>query len=185
MQELAHSLNIKLDPVVVGRITTLQLRLREHSKERREGDTSPHLSLLLRFATGDVTEDFTRKLSDEFRDVHPFEITFAGCSASESGEYLFLDLDDTSSEFLSVLHHRADDATKGIGSGGKGGEPARFSYTPHVSLIKLLPEESQAALVALRSELQGLKSRVSTLTVSVDAEDRPGEIRVIHEIPLR
>lgn len=184
MQELAHSLNIKLDPVVVERITTLQLRLREHFKERREVDTSPHLSLLLRFATGDVTEDFTRKLNDEFSGVHPFEITFAGCSASESGEYLFLDLDDTSAEFLSGLHRHADDATKGIGSGGKEGTAARFAYTPHVSLIKLLPEESQAALAALRGELQGLKSRVSTLTVSVDDEDMPGEIRVIHEIPL-
>ncbi len=151
--ELAHSLNITLDENVTKQIVTVQQILNHRFKERRTFNPAPHLSLLLRFAHTSNTGIFMEKLVDEFSHEQPFTLTLSNFSASPSGEYIFLNPSEFSNEILTGMNLRASKATKEIGTGGPDGATARYSYFPHISLIKLLPEESASALGLLHNEL--------------------------------
>ena len=183
--ELAHSLNITLDENVTKQIVTVQQILNHRFKERRTFDPAPHLSLLLRFAHSNNTRIFMEKLVDEFSHEQPFTLMLSNFSASPSGEYIFLNLSEFSNEILTGMNQRAANATKEIGTGVPDGASARYLYFPHISLIKLLPEESALALGLLHDQLVNIQFHATELTITVDDASHEGVIKVIRKIPLQ
>ena len=183
--ELALSLNIKLSDEVFRRIAHAQNRLGERFADLRIYDRSPHLSALLKFADPAMARSFADKLTEEFRDEECWNLEFANCSVSKSGEYIFLDLSEESLKKVSEIHERALSVTRNIGTEGQGGTSAKYAFLPHISIIKLLPEESAEAFRLLGDELNGLSFQVSSYTITVDDEENKGGFRILGELELK
>ncbi len=186
-KELAHSFNVVLDKEFSKKLFDIQKRLGDKIKERRNYDSSPHLAIATKFMDELVTENFVKALIDEFSKDEKWELKFSSFSPSETGNYIFLNLDKKSKEIIFSLHERALAITKGIGLKSQGGLPPKYIYDPHISIIKLQPEEVFLAMKIISEDFSGITTKVESyeITRQKDNENRFSDFPIIREIMLK
>ena len=186
-KELSHSFNIELNQEVIRRLRDEQDRLSEKFKERRLYESSPHLSIANKFMDAATTPRFIEALRNEFKSDTSWELEFADFRQSETNDYIFLHLNPRSQQKLFNLHERAFSATKSIGLEIPSGNKFRhFQYDPHISIIKLTPEDMEAALSLIREDFVGVKMPVMRYVITQQTNDEEGfsYFPVIDEINL-
>jgi hypothetical protein len=112
------------------------------------------------------TNNFVKALDKEFSRDKKWELTFFSFSPSETGNYIFLNLDKKSKEIIFSLHERAFAVTKAIGLEGQGGLPPKYAYDTHISIIKLQPEEVSLAMEIISEDFSGITTRVESYEVT-------------------
>ena len=186
-KELAHSFNVILSSEISQKLGNEQDKLVEKIREQRNYDSSPHLSIATKFMPESQTEAFKAALLKEFRNDISWNLEFAGFSISTGKNYLFLNLSNDSRQKLFELHERAFTATENIGNKGQGGLPPKYTYDPHISLIKLLPEDSDAALKLVGDDFAAIKMRILSyeITRQEDTENGFSNFPVLERINLK
>lgn len=170
-KELAHSFNIALDKEFSQKLFDIQKRLAIKIKERRNYDSSPHLAFATKFMGQSETGNFVDALVREFSNDTKWELEFSSFSVAETGNYIFLNLNNESRKRLFALHERALTATKGIGMETHSGLPEKYPYDPHISIIKLQSEEVTRALKLIEKDFLGIKISVKIYEI-VRQEDK-------------
>lgn len=185
--ELAHSINIRLSDKILDKLKEKQDKLLEKFNERRMYDSSPHLSIATKFMGANDTQRFVEALKNEFENDKVFEIKFAGLRPSGTQDYIFLHLSPESEQKVIELHERAFDATKDIGLEIQTGPKFRhFDYNPHISIIKLTPEEVTKAIGMIKNDFSGIKTLVSSFYITRQTDNKNGfsDFPTINEIKL-
>lgn len=172
--ELAHSFNIILDSVISDVIKDVQKTICSEVDEQRCYDNSPHLAVATKFITADKTDDFIEALVSEFCNQKPFDIAFTKFEASSTGNYIFLNLDQPSREKIFELSRRAFNATVGIGNEGQGGNPPKYPFDPHVSVIKLNPNDMKKALTLVNKKTVNFCMTVTNFEITRELSDGSG-----------
>ena len=160
-RELAHSFNITLESPIASRMRIVQERLAETISELRNYDSAPHLAIATKLMQQEESDAFVRTLAQEFAGEKAWELTFSGFAASETGSYVFLHLSPESREKMFALHLRAMESTRGIGGEGSNGQPPKYPYDPHISIIKLPPEKKTAALARITDDFSHVRMAVT------------------------
>ncbi|MCB9790451.1 hypothetical protein H6764_00285 [Candidatus Nomurabacteria bacterium] len=82
---------------------------------------------------------------------------------------------------------RTKACSKGIGNETPKGLPPKYSYDPHVSIIKLEESMMQKALRHINSDFVGKKRKVTRLEVTMEERDETGfgNFPIVLEIGLR
>ncbi len=174
-KELSHSLNVILSPHIAELLRNIQKEILTAVSERRPYDNSPHLSLVNKFMGKSQTAAFVNTLTKEFRDDSSWELTFADFSPSPTNEYIFLNVDKDSQKRLRDMHARAFAVTRGIGTAGQNGiDIPKYPYVPHVSIIKLQPEETEKSLRLIAHELSGITMPVKNLEITTQKDMENG-----------
>lgn len=136
-----------------------QGRLSERFKEQRFYDFSPHLSIANKFMDAAATPNFIEALVNEFKNDTSWELEFADFRPAKTNDYIFLHLSPESWQKLFDFHERAFLVTKGIGLEIPSGNKFRyFEYDPHISIIKLAPEDMGKAIGFIKEDFLGEKS---------------------------
>ena len=187
--ELAHSINIRLNEVIFNKLKDKQNILLEKFSERRMYDSLPHLSIATKFMEADNTQEFIEALKNEFNNDNIFELEFGDLSPSDTQDYIFLHLSPESEKKVIELHERAFKATKDIGLEIQTGNKFRrlnYNYNPHISIIKLTPEEVAEAIGLIKNDFSGVKMPVSSfyITRQTDNENGFSDFPTINEIKL-
>lgn len=185
--ELAHSINIRLSEEILEKLKAEQIRLLEKFSERRMYDSLPHLSVATKFMGKEEATQFVEALKREFENEKVFELEFADFRQSGTQDYIFLHLSPESEKKITELHERAFRATKGIGLEIQTGNKFRhFDYNPHISIIKLTPEEAAEAIGMIKNDLSGIKMPVTSLYITQQTDNENGfsDFPTIDEIKL-
>jgi hypothetical protein len=185
-KELAHSLNIRLGDEILNKLKVEQNKLLEKFNERRMYDSLPHLSVATKFMSREETSKFTEVLKNEFKDDKVWELEFADFKPSDTQDYIFLHLNPESEKKITELHERAFKATREIGLEIQTGNKFRhFDYNPHISIIKLAPEEVAEA-IGIINNFSGVKMPVSSFYVTRQTDNKNGfsDFPTIDEIKL-
>lgn len=186
-KELSHSFNIELSQEVLRRLKDEQGRLSERFKEQRFYDFSPHLSIANKFMDAATTPKFIEALINEFKNDSAWELEFADFRPAKTNDYIFLHLSTESRQKLFDLHERAFSVTKNIGLEIPSGNKFRyFEYDPHISIIKLTPEDMREAVGFIKEDFVGVKMPVVryVLTQQTDDENGFSNFPVVHAISL-
>jgi hypothetical protein len=187
-KELAHSLNIQLSQEIKGKLRSEQDKLSGKFKEQRFYDSSPHLAIATKFMSEKETDKFVEALKNEFKNDKVWKLEFSDFELAKTMDYIFLRLNANSEQKLLDLHKRAFEATKNIGLEIQTGNKFRpiIIYSPHISMIKLLPEESPKALEIIKNDFSGIKMLVSCFEITRQTDDEKGfsNFPVISEINL-
>lgn len=174
-KELSHSFNIELSQEVLRRLKDEQSRLSERFKERRFYDFSPHLSIANKFMDAATTPKFVEALANEFKNDTAWELKFADFRPAKTNDYIFLHLHPESRQKLFDLHERAFWVTKGIGLEIPSGNKFRyFEYDPHISIIKLTPEDMGTAISLIKEDFVGVKMPVMRYVTTQQTDDEKG-----------
>ncbi|MBI4160282.1 MAG: hypothetical protein HY506_00045 [Candidatus Yanofskybacteria bacterium] len=187
VKKLSHSFNLRLSPAITDRLKDRQNKLSEKFDERRLYDTSPHLSIANKFMDAATTPQFIKALDKEFEADSVWKLEFADFRPAPTNDYIFLHLSNVSREKLFALHERAFLVTKGIGLEIPSGNKFRyFPYDPHVSLIRLDPQNMPGALQFLRQDLKGERMAVTQYVITRQTDDENGfsNFPEIHKINL-
>jgi len=187
-KELAHSFNIRLSKEITDRLKSEQDKLSEKFSERRFYDSSPHLAIATKFMNDGETDKFIEALKKEFQNETTWELEFSDFGLAETMDYIFLHLSVDSEQKLINLHERAFQATKNIGLEIQTSSKFRpiIIYSPHISMIKLLPEESSDALEIIKNDFSGIKMSVSCFEITKQTDNEKGfsKFPVMCEISL-
>jgi len=183
-KELSHSFNAVLDKEFSKKLFHIQQKLKEKIVERRNYDSSPHLAIATKFMGESDTDNFANALIREFSNDQKWELRFTNFSPSETGNYIFLNLDKKSKEIIFTLHERAFSATKNIGSEGQGGLPPKYAYDPHISIIKLQPAEVSLAMEIISEDFSKITTSVESYEITRQKDNDNGfsDFPVIQEI---
>ena len=174
-KELSHSFNIELSQQMLHRLKEEQCRLLEKSEELRFYESSPHLSIANKFMDAASTPKFIEALINEFKGDKPWELEFADFRSSSTNDYIFLHLSPASRQKLFELHERAFAVTQDIGLEIPSGDKFRhFEYDPHISIIKLTPEDTDAAIGLIKEDFIGMKMPVTRYVVTQQTDDEKG-----------
>jgi hypothetical protein len=188
-KELAHSFNIKLSQEVKGKLKGVQDKLSEKFSERRFYDSSPHLAIATKFMVEKETDKFVEALKNEFKEDRTWELEFSVFGLAKTMDYIFLRLSPDSEQKLLDLHKRAFEATKNIGLEIQTSNKFRpiIIYSPHISIIKLLQEETSDALEIVKNDFSGIKMPVVSFEITRQTDDENGfsNFPVISEIKLK
>lgn len=176
-KELSHSFNISLSQEFSQKLRKEQEKLAQRFTELRLYDASPHLSMGTKFMGESETEAYVQALAEEFKKDAAWELEFADFQPSDAqiGKYIFLMLSVESRERLIDLHERTFHVTKGIGSEGMEGKAKpKYPYDPHVSVIKVQPEEMTEALKLIKEDFSGIRMPVTRYELTRQKEDEKG-----------
>ena len=156
--------------------------------EQRFYDSSPHLSVLTKFMAESETEALQTALENEFNNDEQWELEFSDFSLSHEQKYIFLNVTKESRKTLFDVHTRAMNATIGIGSEGMHGATIpKYEYDPHLSIMKLNPEDAVRAINQIKKDFAGLKMHVTRFELTRQKDDEKGyaTFPVIAEVQLR
>jgi hypothetical protein len=174
-KELAHSLNIRLSDEMLHKLREKQNKLLERFEERRMYDSSPHLSIATKFMSANDTVQFIKALKNEFKNDGIWELEFVDLRPSSTQDYIFLHLNPESEREIINLHERAFRATKEIGLEIQTDKKFRhFDYSPHISIIKLTPEEVAEAIGMIKNDFSGVKMPVSSFYITRQTDNENG-----------
>ena len=174
-KELAHSLNIQMSKEIANKLGGEQKKLSKEFSEKRFYDSSPHLAIATKFMGEEKTDEFIEALKNEFRNDTAWELEFSDFRISDTIDYIFLHLNTDSEQKLINLHNRVLKATKNIGLEVQTGNKFRhFSYIPHISIIKLSPEEADKALNVIRKDFSEIKMRIDCFEITRQTDDEKG-----------
>jgi len=174
-KELSHSFNIELSQEILRRLRDEQDRLLSRFKEQRLYESSPHLSIANKFMDAVTTSKFVEALTKEFENDKSWELEFTDFRPSSTNDYIFLHLSPESRQKLLNLHERAFTVTKNIGLETPSESKFRhFQYDPHISIIKLAPEDMEAAISLIKEDFVGVKMPVTQYVITQQADDKEG-----------
>ncbi len=187
--ELAHSINIMLNEVILGKLKNKQNKLLEKFSERRMYNSLPHLSIATKFMGANDTRNFVEILKNEFKEDKIFELEFTDFRPSDTQDYIFLHLSPESERKIIELHERAFKVTKDIGLEIQTGNKFRrlnYNYNPHISIIKLNPEEVAKAIGMIKNDFSGVRMFVSSFYITRQTDNKDGfsDFPTIDEIKL-
>ena len=187
--ELAHSINIMLNEVILGKLKNKQNKLLEKFSERRMYNSLPHLSIATKFMEANDTRNFVEILKNEFKEDKIFELEFTDFRPSDTQDYIFLHLSPESERKIIELHERAFKVTKDIGLEIQTGNKFRrlnYNYNPHISIIKLNPEEVAKAIGMIKNDFSGVRMFVSSFYITRQTDNKDGfsDFPTIDEIKL-
>ncbi len=187
--ELSHSLNLALTPDVIEKLKEEQNKLKNLGFiEQRFYDSSPHIAIATKFMGVEDSGKFIKSLKEELGNEKKWELEFSDFGASETQDYIFLHLSKESEQKLVDLHNRAFQKTKRIGLEVQTARRFRnFVYAPHISIIKLLPEEANKALATIKKDFLGITMSVIFLEITrqEDTEDGFSNFPVVATIELK
>lgn len=185
--ELSSSLNIELSPEILEELNAEQNKLADFFTEKRFYDSSPHLSLVNRFVTESDFPRYIEALQNEFKNDAKWELEFSDFRLAATGDYIFLHLSPESTKKMFEIHERALKATTDIGTEIPPGKFRHFSYDPHISIIKLEPENATKALSAIQKDMLGVKMPVTKYVLTKQTDDEKGfsNFPVVCEIGLK
>ncbi len=173
--ELVHSFNIKLSSEISEKIKAEQVKLSEKFEEKRFYDSSPHLSIGVKFMQPEDSPRFLEALQEEFKNDKVWELELGNFSISDTGNYVFLNLSLESTQYIYDLHERMLKASMGVGFENQNNDPVpKYPYHPHLSIIKLPLEHAQQALSLLKTDLVGIKMPVSEYFITRQQIDEKG-----------
>jgi hypothetical protein len=186
-KELAHSFNIVLNDDFLKEILEIQKRLKEKITERRNYDSSPHLAIATKFMDESKTDDFVKILIKEFSNDKKQELIFSSLSISKDKDYIFLNPNEKSKEIISSLHKRAFITTKDIGFENHNGLSLKYLYNPHISIIKLQPEQIPLAMEIIGNDFSDFALRMESyeITRQKDRESGFSDFPIIQKINLK
>jgi hypothetical protein len=102
-------------------------------------------------------------------------LEFGEFKSSQSGDYVFLHLNDLSRQKLFELHERAFRVVHDIGLEEHSDKKFRhFEYDPHISIIKIEPEKVAEALEQIKNDFRGLKMSVTKYVITRQVDDEKG-----------
>jgi len=187
--ELAHSINIMLNEVILGKLKNKQNKLLEKFSERRMYNSLPHLSIATKFMGANDTRNFVEILKNEFKEDKIFELEFTDFRPSDTQDYIFLHLSPESERKIIELHERAFKVTQDIGLEIQTGNKFRrlnYNYNPHISIIKLNPEEVAKAIGMIKNDFSGVRMFVSSFYITRQTDNKDGfsDFPTIDEIKL-
>jgi len=173
---LSHSFNVCLGEDILKKLRQEQEKLAKVFTELRPYDSSPHLSIGTKFMTESETGAYLHAVAQEFKSEKTWELTLSDFEPSDAqiGKYIFLTLAPESRERMFSLHERLFRATKGIGSEGMHGPTPKYPYDPHISLIKVQPEEMPQAIQLIQEDLGGVVTPVTRYELTRQKEDEKG-----------
>ncbi len=172
-KELAHSFNIHLPEPEANQIKQIQEKLTLHFDDCRQYDKSAHVSILTKFMDESHSSAFSDALKKEFAHEKPWILECSHLAPSEGNTYIFLHFTEESKQRLFAIHERAVNVTQEIGSEGKDGLPAKYAFDPHISIIKILPENMNDALALIEMKLN-IEITVDSYEITRQLEDGAG-----------
>lgn len=173
-KELAVSFNAVLSGELSKEIADLQKELSSRFDEKRFYDSSPHLAIATKFMTEEESEKFIETIKKEFEQEKAFEIEFDDFTLSSDRRYIFLNLNKPSREKIFKLYNRAMKVAKKIGAEGMQGNPPKYPYFPHISIIKLDEKDACKAIRMILHNLKGRKMLVTKLEITRQQDDDGG-----------
>lgn len=173
-KELATSFNVVLPRDFSKEIIGLRKKLSSKFEEKRFYDSSPHLAIATKFMTKEESEKFVSAIKDEFKNEVAWEIEFSDFSLSDDNKYIFLNLSEESGRKMFNIHNRAINSTKEVGAEGMSGNPPRYLYFPHVSIIKLDESDTKKAIKLTQNNFKGRKIRITEYEITRQEEDEKG-----------
>ena len=149
----------------------------------------PHLSIATKFMGANDTRNFVEILKNEFKEDKIFELEFTDFRPSDTQDYIFLHLSPESERKIIELHERAFKVTKDIGLEIQTGNKFRrlnYNYNPHISIIKLNPEEVAKAIGMIKNDFSGVRMFVSSFYITRQTDNKDGfsDFPTIDEIKL-
>lgn len=134
-----------------------------------------------------IFPNFAKAIKNEFKDETRWELEFADFKLAETNDYVFLHLSPESRQKMFDIHEQAFRATKDIGSETPNGKFRHFPYDPHISIIKIEPEQAMKALSEIQKNMSGVQMPVTKyeITKQIDDENGFANFPIICEIDLK
>ena len=187
-KELAHSFNIQLSPEILGALKREQEKLSKLFSEQRFYDSSPHLAIATKFMSEPFSQEFITALKKEFDDDASWWLGFSDFKPAQTNDYIFLHLNAESRQKMFELHERAFRTTRAIGfEKPDSGKFRHFDYDPHISIIKVAPENLEKALATLKNDMSAIKMPVTKYVITRQTDDEKGfaTFPIVCEISLK